>query len=80
MEGRGTIWAISLATCCLSVGSSTWARSMASARLRPLMSQPPMTRSLGWTMGRMSEKGMLTSFLVLVSVPSLMVELMMTEP
>mmetsp|Transcript_6505 Transcript_6505/g.13423 ORF Transcript_6505/g.13423 Transcript_6505/m.13423 type:complete len:226 (+) Transcript_6505:970-1647(+) len=54
---------------------STWntsARVMASPRFMLLMSQPPITRSLGFTMGRIEENGTYTS--ATPCVPTLIVD------
>ncbi len=58
----------------------TLARVMAWSMGRPEMSQPPRTRSLGWTMGRTLEKGTQTSLPVAGSVPRRMVEARTSEP
>ena len=55
--GSGTSAVISGASCFWSSQSMTLARSIASARFRPEMSQPPSSRSFGWTMGSSAETG-----------------------
>lgn len=68
------------ASCLCKSHCNTLARCMALSIDTPEMSHPPMTKSLGWTIGSMSETGTKTSLPVSGSVPSRMVEARTSDP